>query len=509
MNRASFHLVETLDEPLDTERFLASFPARESSVFVLDGGGAQSNPRLDDFAFLGAEPIASFVAHRIRDERGAILRDERGRALGRVAIHRQGETTVRENVNPWDELSRFYEEHALPTSFFQPSPIPFRAGFVGYLGYEAGQFLEKLPCENRPSSGLPDIALSLYRWLIAKERRTGQCHLSVIGEGESEAEARKDAERIRDEVLAKLRKGRENAISSSETPLPPKRGNGLGDGGSYSLVDRDAYLERIRIVKEHIDCGDAFEICLTKAHKAPFSLSDSRALYTMLRSRNPAPFAGYWESADFAIVSSSPERFVSLDAEGWAESRPIKGTRPRGETKELDERLARELATCEKDRAENAMIVDLTRNDFGRVCRFGSVTVPELFAVEGYATVHQLVSTIRGQLLPDKSAIDLVRACFPPGSMTGAPKIEAMRILEGLEVVERGVYAGAFGWLDLGGAMDLSVVIRTLVLANGEATFSVGGAIVADSDPEGEHEEAELKARALVRALETFAKGGA
>lgn len=502
MQRATFHLVEALDEPLDTELFFASFPNPEASVFVLDGGGAQSNPRLDGFAFLGAEPVASFLAHRLRDEStGEILRDERGRALGRVVIRHQGQVRVHEKVNPWDELSRFYEEHALPIDSFQTSAFPFRAGLVGYLGYEAGQFLEKLPCENRPSSGLPDIALSLYRWLIAIDRRSGQSHLSVIGEGPTEAEARRDAERIRDDIFDKLRKGGERA------PVPPRRRKGPRDGCPRSFVDREGYLERIRIVKDHIERGDAFEICLTKAHRAPFSLSDSRSLFTILRSRNPAPFASYWEGPDFAIVSSSPERFVSLDADGWVETRPIKGTRPRGETEALDESLARELASSEKDRAENAMIVDLARNDFGKVCRFGSVEAPELFAVERYATVHQLVSTVRGRLLPDKNAIDLVRACFPPGSMTGAPKIEAMRILEGLEPFERGVYAGAFGWLDLGGAMDLSVVIRTVVIANEEATFSVGGAIVADSDPEAEHDEAELKARALVRALETFTKG--
>lgn len=508
MQEAAFHLVEALDFPVDTDLVFASFPDRESSVFVLDGGGAQSNPRLDGFAYWGAEPVASFVAHRQRDPNGRIVRDERGRALGRVVTRGQGHSQTFENVNPWDVLSGFYDTHVLPRSVLQPRGFPFRAGLVGYLGYEAGQFLERLPCENRISQGLPDIALSLYRWVIARNRRTGQCHLSVLGIGESEIEARRDAERIRDDILSKLRQGRDVLKTSSRSPLPPKRG--LVDGGSPTcFVSRDAYLDRIRIAKEHIACGDAFEICLTKAHTAHFSLSDSRTLFSWLRHRNAAPFAGYWEGPDFAIVSSSPERFLSLDAEGWAESRPIKGTRPRGETEELDEKLAHELAHSKKDRAENAMIVDLTRNDLGKVCRFGTVTVPELFAVERYATVHQLVSTIRGQLLADKNAIDLVRACFPPGSMTGAPKIEAMRILEGLEPAERGVYAGAFGWFDLGGAMDLSVVIRTLVLANDQASFSVGGAIVADSDPQAEHDEAELKAKALVLALEAFAKGRA
>lgn len=498
MQKAIFHLVEALDRPISAETFLASFPEPESAVFVLDGGGAQSNPRLDGFAFLGAEPVASFIAHRLRSERtGEILRDARGRALGRVLIRQHGQTELCEYVNPWEKLSRFYEEHALPIDAFQSCAFPFRTGLVGYVGYEAGQFIEKLPCESRPSSGLPDIALSLYRWLIATDRRSGQSHLSVIGEGLDEADARRNAERIRDDVLSKLQKGQEWASSK-----PASRGKGLRDGGSpRCFVSREGYLERIRIAKEYIERGDAFEICLTKAHRMPFVLSEARALFSTLRGRNPAPFASYWESPDFAIVSSSPERFVSLDAEGWAESRPIKGTRPRGETKELDDRLAHELAQSEKDRAENALIVELTRNEFAAVCQSESVSVPELFAVESYATVHQLVSTVRGRLLAGKNAIDLVRACFPPGSMTGAPKAAAMRILEGLEPVERGVYAGALGWFDLGGPMDLSVVVRTIVLANDEARFSVGGAIVADSDPEAEYVEAELKAKALVNAL--------
>ncbi|MBX3263182.1 MAG: aminodeoxychorismate synthase component I [Labilithrix sp.] len=265
------------------------------------------------------------------------------------------------------------------------------------------------------------------------------------------------------------------------------------------------YVARVARAKRHIDAGDAFEICLTNALRAPLARRHAWALFDELRRSNPAPFAALLDLPEGAVVSSSPERFLSLDARGIAESRPIKGTRPRGATPADDARLARELATAEKDRAENAMIVDLVRNDLGRVCRFGTVEAPELFVVEPYATVHQLVSTVRGELDAGKGAIDLLRACFPPGSMTGAPKIEAMRILERLEPVERGVYSGALGWIDLGGAMDLSVVIRTVVLEDDVARFSVGGAIVADSDPADEHEETEHKAFALVRALEATA----
>jgi anthranilate/para-aminobenzoate synthase component I len=201
------------------------------------------------------------------------------------------------------------------------------------------------------------------------------------------------------------------------------------------------------------------------------------------------------------VVSASPERFLSLTADGLVESRPIKGTAPRGADADADAAAAAALADSAKDRAENVMIVDLVRNDLGRVCETGSVTAPEICAVESYATVHQLVSTVRGRLRPDRDAFDLVAACFPGGSMTGAPKIAAMGIAGALEPYRRGVYSGAIGYLDRGGAMDLSIVIRSIVCADGRATLGVGGAVTADSDPGAEYDESLDKAAALLDAL--------
>jgi anthranilate/para-aminobenzoate synthase component I len=232
---------------------------------------------------------------------------------------------------------------------------------------------------------------------------------------------------------------------------------------------------------------------------------DAWELFRELRRANPAPFAAWLDLPEGAIASSSPERFVRLDARRIAESRPIKGTRARGRTEKDDERIARELASSPKDRAENAMIVDLVRNDLGKVCRFGSVETPELYAVERYPTVHQLVSTVRGELAKGRDAVDLLSACFPPGSMTGAPKIEAMTILEGLEPVERGVYSGALGFIDASGTMDASVVIRSAVVRDGKVSVGIGGAVVADSDPAAEHAEALLKAKALAEAIANVA----
>ena len=231
-------------------------------------------------------------------------------------------------------------------------------------------------------------------------------------------------------------------------------------------------------------------------------------MYRELRHINPAPFASFLKFPEVEIVSSSPERFLKIDETGVAEARPIKGTRPRGGTPTEDERLRRELQNSPKDRAENVMIVDLVRNDFGRVCSYGSVQVRDFLTIEPYATVFQMVSTVQGRLAEERDRFDLLCACFPGGSMTGAPKIEAMKIIDALEPVARGIYSGAIGYLDFGGAMDLSMVIRTILVKDGRCYFHVGGGIVADSDPTAEYRETQDKARALVEAIGNLARKG-
>jgi aminodeoxychorismate synthase component I len=265
--------------------------------------------------------------------------------------------------------------------------------------------------------------------------------------------------------------------------------------------DAGTYAKAVDAILEEIAAGNVYQACLTQRIERAYS-GDALALYRALRRINPAPFAACLEVPEVAVIGSSPERFLSVSRTGEVESRPIKGTRPRGATPEQDARLRAELQASPKERAENVMIVDLVRNDLGRVCAVGSVHVPELYAVEAYASVFQLVSTVRGRLGPGRDAFDAVRACFPPGSMTGAPKRAAMQILDRLERWRRGIYAGALGYFDVRGGADLCVVIRSAFLRDGRACLHAGGGVVADSRPFAEHAEAQQKLAPLLRALD-------
>lgn len=485
-------LVEPIELALPLDHYRDAFPSGRGG-FVLDGA---------DVAMLGAEPFLSFRAFRSAQRRPS------GALGARVVIEERGATVHAEVDDPFEVVRSLLRDHAVDPALFASRPIPLLAGAVGYIGYEAGQMLERLPSLSRPHLEMPDIAFFFHDWVVGECRKTNRTYLSALGRGATSAEARLDAEATRTRILATLAafERRSSAAAPSFAPARPAPRSALEASDATPLVARDAYLAKIAEAKRHILTGDAFEICLTHAIEAPFA-GDPFALWQELRRKSPSPFAAFLDLPEAAIVSSSPERFLSVDASRRVESRPIKGTRPRGATPEEDATLKGDLATSTKDRAENTMIVDLVRNDLGRVCRFGTVEAPDLYAVETYATVHQLVSTVRGELDDDRDAVDVIRACFPPGSMTGAPKIEAMTILERLEPTERGVYAGALGFVDFAGPLDLSVVIRTIVVKDGRAHLHVGGAIVADSDAAAEHDETMHKARALLEALATMAEG--
>ena len=266
----------------------------------------------------------------------------------------------------------------------------------------------------------------------------------------------------------------------------------------------EQYLEAVEAGREYIAAGDTFQVNLSQRFEAELPIPPYE-LYRHLRHINPAPFAAYLNFDEVTILSASPERFLKVKGD-LVETRPMKGTRPRGSSPAEDEALARELQNSLKDRAENVMIVDLERNDLGRVCRFGTVKVRELWTLEKYATVFQLTSTVEGKLRQDKGRIDLLKACFPGGSITGAPKVRAMEIIDELEPTRRSIYTGSIGYLSFGGEMDLSIVIRTILIKDGKAYFQVGGGIVYDSDPEAEYQETLDKAKALFQALSLSAR---
>ncbi|MEP6687334.1 MAG: aminodeoxychorismate synthase component I [Gemmatimonadales bacterium] len=394
---------------------------------------------------------------------------------------------------------------------------PFQGGAAGYIGYDYGAVLERLPAARYDDLPIPDVVLGLYDWVIAWDHRletgwiisTGLPETGAARAGRARARLAMVQERLRTPARPVLSRPRPPAAAADpsaagqpEAPSYPVLGvDGAEAIGLRSTFTHRGYLDAVSRVREYIVAGDIFQANLSQRLQAPLG-EPLFELYSRLRHRNPAAFAAYLDFDDVGVLSASPERFLRLDGNGrHVETRPIKGTRPRGLGPMHDAALGRALSESDKDRAENVMIVDLLRNDLSRVCRPGTVRVPELFALEQHPTVHHLVSTVVGELDPAADAIDLLRAAFPGGSITGAPKVRAMEIIAELEPSRRGVYCGSIGYLSVTGAMDTSIVIRTYLALGGRVYFQAGGGIVADSDPELEYRETLDKARALIGAL--------
>lgn len=372
-----------------------------------------------------------------------------------------------------------------------PPGLPFELalGYVGYLGYELKAQTGGAAAHRART---PDAALLFADRMLAIDHLDGTSWLLAL-----------DDDGWLDATAARLRQLPPAPSTSDPLPL-----TGMDDGALALRHDRAGYARLTEECLDRIRAGESYEICLTNEATAPGPI-DPAATYAALRGISPVPYGALLEFPGLAVLSASPERFLSIGTDGVIESRPIKGTRPRGATPAQDARLKADLLHRDKDRAENVMIVDLLRNDLNRVCRVGSVHVPRLFQVETYAPVHQLVSTVRGTLRPELTAVDGVRACFPGGSMTGAPKIATMAILDELEGGPRGVYSGALGWFSLTGAADLSIVIRTLVATADTVSFGVGGAVTALSDVDEEWAETVVKSRAMATALRSTPAGSA
>jgi len=480
MNR--YPLVEEVFTPLTAPELFELVKDNPYSFFLDSGMDPQ---RLGRYSFLGSEPFL------VMSSRGSEITLVRGR-----------EHEV-QHGNPFAAMGKLLEIYKLDHC---PAPVPFLGGAVGYFSYDLCHFIERLPSTAIDDLKLPESYFAFYDAVMAFDRLEGRAYLVATGFPETEEGQRLRRARMR---LEEMKAWLYAASPSQEASLP--RRERLGEGEFQTIQENrrvllksnftpEEYIKTVDRVREYIAAGDVFQVNLSQRFEADLKIPPYE-LYKRLRMVNPAPFASYLNFQGVTIVSASPERFLKVQGD-LVETRPIKGTRPRGRNPVEDEQLAQELTHSIKDRAENVMIVDLERNDLGRVCRYGTVNVTELAILETFPTIFHLTSTVVGRLRRGKSNIDLLKATFPGGSITGAPKVRAMEIIDELEPTKRSVYTGSIGYLSFNTDMDINIVIRTFLIKEGKAYFQVGGGIIYDSDSEAEYMETLDKAKALIRALQ-------
>ncbi len=446
-----------LREPfLEVVRRFAHLPG----TVALMSGGAHDSAR---HHILGLYPWLSLSGHRTR----TTLAD--------------GDQRVELEEDPFATLRRLLQHSRVPGL---PS-LPLSSGLLGYFAYDLKDCLEQLPRTSVDDLGLPLMHLVAPSLIVIQERASGATTLLSMRLQGDEARAGRDVARFKQALGAP----------------PASRERGLqATGKCASDFSRSEYISAVEAIRRYIVEGDVYQVNMSQRFQGPFA-GDPFESFASTYAANPAPFFAYINAGDHQIVSTSPERFIEL-RNGSVETRPIKGTRPRGQTPAEDEALRTELMESKKEDAELSMIVDLLRNDIGKVCRAGSVRVLEHKRLEGYQNVHHLVSIVRGELDPGMDAVDLLRATFPGGSITGCPKIRAMEIIDELEPVRRHIYTGSIGYVGFDGSMDLSIAIRTATFTGEKVVFSVGGGIVFDSDPASEFEETLHKGRTLMNALD-------
>ncbi|MDY7019714.1 MAG: aminodeoxychorismate synthase component I [Chloroflexota bacterium] len=487
----------------------------EPYSFFLDSG--MDSQRLGRCSFIGTNPFL------IMNSRGTEITIARGY---------KRETHY---GNPFDVLERLLKMYKLDRC---PAPVPFLGGAVGYLSYDLCHFIEHLPSTTIDDLGFPESYFAFYDIILAFDHLTGKVYIISTGfpeleQRQRERQARVQLEKIKDWLSsafpahkASSPRGERLIEQSKPSPQLPLLDKEQGEGrfrphhslsgegrenafqparenkeiALRSNFTMEEYIEAVDKVREYIAAGDVFQVNLSQRFEADLTITPYE-LHRQLRTANPAPFAAYLNFEGVTIVSASPERFLKVQGD-MVETRPVKGTRPRGSSALEDERLAQELTNSIKDRAENVMIVDLERNDLGQVCRYGTVKVTELAILEAFPTVFHLTSTVVGRLCRDEGNIGLLKATFPGGSITGAPKVRAMEIIEELEPTKRSVYTGSIGYIDFNGDMDINIVIRTFLIKEGKAYFQVGGGIIYDSDPKAEYVETMDKAKALIQALQ-------
>jgi len=466
-------VIEELHPPPDAEAALAAFSRLPHCLFL---DSALRPPRLGRFSFLAADPFDWLEVSAGED----------------------------------DALAALERRLAGLTAQTVPDLPPFQGGAAGAFGYDLNRGLERLPRPRFDEFGVPALAVGFYDVVLAWDHLTQRAWLISQGLPEWEPAARRQRAATRlaqfRAALAARRDAPDHGGRVANPSAPPVRPDQLapqhsvsGIAGLTSNFSADGYRLAVQRVVDYIYAGDAFQVNLAQRLLYPAE-TDSVSLYLRLRQRNPAPFAGYFDLGTFQIVSASPERFLQV-RQGQVETRPIKGTRRRTLFPESDLYAGDELLSSEKDRAENVMIVDLLRNDLSRVCTPDSVRVTQLCRLEVYQYVQHLVSAVCGRLAAGRAPLDLLRAAFPGGSITGAPKVRAMEIIAELEPTARGPYCGCLGYLGFDGAMDLSILIRTITAGRGWWQLPVGGGIVAQSKPQAEYEETWDKATGLIKAL--------
>jgi len=451
--------------PLESEDLAGLFAALSSQpwAMLLDSAGADHPDSRYDI--LVARPVATLVT---RGEQTTIS---------------QGSRQLISNEDPLALLEQWQHRLLGPINDSAGDDWPFSGGALGYFSYDLGRRFETLPQLAEDDIGIPQMAVGIYAWALVYDRRQRQATLLSSGP---------DANQVLDRAWQWLRQ------------LPPVEPGAFSLTGPWQAnLTLEQYADRFARVQRYLRSGDCYQINLTQRFAAPFEGDEWRA-YCELRKANQAPFSAFLRLPDHAILSISPERFLQV-SHRQVQTRPIKGTRPRHSDPGLDRAAAAELAGSSKDQAENLMIVDLLRNDIGRVSTPGSVAVPQMFAVESFPAVHHLVSTITSELAPGISTQDLLRACFPGGSITGAPKIRAMEIIEELEPQRRAIYCGSIGYIGQNGRMDTSITIRTLVAKDGWLYCWAGGGIVADSRMTAEYQECFDKLGKILPVLEQLA----
>ena len=452
--------------PYSAEEAYALFAQEQDSIFLDSAMDIQGMGR---YSFIGRDPFLVFTSQ------------------GSMISIRQAKEVSTQEGNPFEILKDLLYKYRTDKVLGFP---PFTGGIMGYFGYDMGFLLENIQNDREQHDDVPDCCIGFYDTVLIFDHYENKTYISATGFPEMDEKKRlcRGNERIA-EFMTLLKKTCH--LDKPEQPVP--------QGDYRTHMKKEDYCNMITRAIEYIEAGDIFQVNLSQGFSAavtglPFDV------YRYLRHINPAPFAAYLHFPEVVVASASPERYLLLK-DKVVETRPIKGTRPRGIDEESDQRLRQELVNSEKDQAELVMIIDLERNDLGRVCEYGSVRVPDLIRLEEYATVFHLVSTVTGCLTQDKDIMDLIMASFPGGSITGAPKVRAMEIIEEMESAHRGIYTGSIGYIDFNGDADLNIVIRTLVIKDGQAYFRVGGGIVADSVPELEYQETLDKGRALMSAL--------